>query len=381
MFVLIMCAGVLISLLTWPNGEPTHTTWFWIRLLALPALVWCVTFGLRLHYYDEETQRLQAERDVRAEDREKALRFASEPLAVLGCAYLTQPGTADTARKIANGELALVAQTSHAGTHAVRHTALELNEDENENEPGRYRACFTALLKQIEDAVAAIPNRIPLSVRLHLPPDADQKSLLNTWQSCWSERNFRQVQAKPLSTKKGMMALDEWLDIRGGPSLERATLFVSVQLHDSPPQSSAEAAVGILFAWAPLADRYALRTQAMLHRPVEAGDSGLEVALSKVLQWGKTLPAEIRDLWQAGLPSTEKGALVQAASNTNLAVSLTTGLTGVHDVDQAIGNPGVCAGWLATALAIEHAVQTGAPQLIASHEGQLRLAVCRPSRA
>ena len=47
-----------------------------MRLLAFPALTWCVMFGLRRHYYDEKMQRLQAERGVRAEDREKALQFA-----------------------------------------------------------------------------------------------------------------------------------------------------------------------------------------------------------------------------------------------------------------------------------------------------------------
>ncbi|WP_377681632.1 hypothetical protein [Paraburkholderia rhizosphaerae] len=281
---------------------------------------------------------------------------------------------------MAKGEYTLSAKTSHAGTEAIRHTALDLKEDDQD--PGRHRACFKALIKQIEGAVSAIPNRIPFSVRLHLPGDSTQQQLLDTWQSCWAAQKLRPVQAQLLSSNKGMMALDEWLDIRGGPSLERATLFVSVQLHDNPPQSSAEAAVAVLLAWAPLAERYALPILALSHRPVEVQEpSALDAAVSKVLQWGESTPADISDLWQAGLSSMEKGALAQAASNLKLRVSETTGLTGVHDVDHAIGNPGVCAGWLAVALAIEHAVQTGAPQLIASHEEHLRLAVCRPSRA
>ncbi|GAB7534818.1 hypothetical protein [Burkholderia sp. 3C] len=378
-FVVVMLAGVVIALLTWPKGEPTQTAWFWVRLLAFPALAWCTLFGLRLHYHDDEIQRLQAQREVLVEDRERALLFASEPLAVLGHAYLTEPGSENLAGSIANRELALSAQTSATGTDAIRHTALAFTDDA-EN-PGRYRACFTALIERIAGSVSAVPGKVPLRVCLQLPADVDQQALLGVWQSCWTAKHLRPVMAKLLPAATGVMALDEWLDIRGGPSLEKATLFVSVQLYDAPQQSSAEAAVGVLLAWAPLAERCALNAQAFLHRPVEAGASGLDAAISSALLWGKATAAEVGDLWQAGLFSTDKSALLQAASDTKLAVSQTSAFAGLHDVDLAIGNPGVCAGWLAIALGIEHAAQLGVQQFIAWHEGTLRLAVIRASRA
>lgn len=379
LFVVVMLTGVAVGLLTWPKAEPTGTVWFWVFLIVLPALAWSVMFGLRLHYYDEETERLQAEREVRRQDRDKALLFASEPLAVLDCAYLVAPGSTDVAGKIANGEHMLHAGTSLAGIDAVRHTALELKEDPEA--PGRYRACFNSLLEQIAGAVAAVPDKMPFSVDLHVPSNEDQDELLDTWQSCWDGKNLRPVKAKPLAGNQGLMALDEWLDIRGGPSLERATLFVSVQLHDNPPQMSAEAAVGVLLAWAPLAERNGLNTRATLHRPVESGKPGLDAAISRVLLWGKTTAADVSDLWQAGLPGTDKTALLQAASDMNLGVSQTAGLSGVHDIDPAIGNTGVCSGWLAVALGIEHAEQTGTPQLMAWREGSLRLAIAHAPRA
>lgn len=247
LFVAFMLAGVVSTLLTWPKTEPTGSAWFWMRLLGLPALAWCVAFGLRLHYYDEESERRRAEKEARQEDRDKALLFASEPLAVVGCAYLSAPGSEDLASKIAEGGPALKAQTSRAGSNAVRHTALDLLEDKNM--PGRYRACFRELLNQVADAVTAVPRNVPLDVRLHLPADADRESLLDTWHACWGARDLRPVNATLLSSERGLMALDEWLDIRGGLSLEKFTLFVSIQLHDTPPQNSAEAAVALLLGW------------------------------------------------------------------------------------------------------------------------------------
>lgn len=371
-FVVVMFAGGMIALLTWLRGEPTDTLWFWVRLFVFPALLWCTLFGLRLHYYDEEMQRLQAEREVRATDRDAALLFGSEPLAVLGYAYLTALGCEDIAGKIVDGESVLNARTSLDGVDAVRHTALTL---EAADMLSRYRACFDALLERIGNAVTAIPHTVPFNVRLHLPGDGDRESLLAAWDTCWAEKKLRAITAEPLDVDQGAMALDEWLDIHGGSALEKVTLYVSVQLHEHPSQSSAEAAVCVLLAWAPLAERCTLKSQALLHRPVETGIAGLRTGISRVLLWGKTTSAEIKDLWQTGLPRTYKGELIRVASEMSLGVAKTVGFPGVHDIDRAIGFPGVCAGWLAIALGIERAAQTGEPQLIAWHEATVKFAV------
>lgn len=174
------------------------------------------------------------------------------------------------------------------------------------------------------------------------------------------------------------MALDAWLDIKGGPALEKFTLFVSVQLHDRPSENSAEAAVALLLGWAPLAERRGLKPLAMLHRPVEADETALNVAIQKVLLWGKATAVQINDLWQVGLERKDKPALINSASDLSLGVLQADNFAGIHDIDLALGYPGVAAGWLATALAIEHALQTDGPQLISWRERSLRLAIAQP---
>ncbi|NVH73174.1 hypothetical protein FSB08_11430 [Paraburkholderia sp. JPY432] len=377
-FVVVMLAGVIVALLTWSTGEPINTLWFWVRLLGFPALTWFALFGLRLHYYGEEMQRLQAEREVRSRDRDTALRFGSEPLAVLGFEYLTALGHEKVAARIAKGESMLSARTSRNGMVAVRHTALTL--EGTEDILSRYRACFDALLERISDAVTDIPQEVPFSVRLHLPADGDRQSLLRTWEVCWAAKNLRPTKTKTLSVIQGLMALDQWLDVRGGSDLEKATLYVSAQLHEHASQSSAEAAVCVLVAWAPLAERCALKTKALLHRPVETEAGDLKTGISRALLWGNATSAGIKVLWQAGLTGTLKADLLRVASEVNLGVAQTVGLPGVHDIDLAVGMPGVCAGWLAVALGIESAIQTAAPQLIAWHEATLRFAVVNAAR-
>ena len=372
-FVVIMLAGGGSSLFGWPKTEPTGTAWFWMRMLVFPALAWCILFGLRLHYYNEETDRQQAEDETRELDRAEAIRFASEPLAVLGQAYLSAMGSAG----VASGQTTLNAQTAESGEDGIRHTSLTLMDDEGI--VGRYRSSFMELLGPIAEAINAVPPNVPFNVRLKFPAEIDQARLLDTWQACWLECEFRPADASLCSTERGVMELDEWLDIHGGPELEKFTLFISVQLHHKPPPNSAEAAIALLLGWAPLVERRGLKPLALLHRPVEVDAMALNAAVSLALLWGNAEALQLKDLWQAGLKGKDKSALVQAMSDLSLGISQSDELSGVHDIDVAVGNPGVAAGWLALVLAIEHAAMTGKPQLMATRENTLRLAIAQPA--
>ena len=376
LFVVFMLVGLVATLLTWPKTEPTGTAWFWMRLLVLPALAWAITFGLRLHYFDEETDRLRAEEDALEADRAIALKFAREPLAVLGYAYVCALGRANVGDKISVGETALAALTPRAGGRAIRHTALDASA--TGEEPERYRACFEELLEQMSEVVADLPRTASLNVRIHLPAKADQKLLINTWKTCWRGAELRTATVSLLSSQQGLLALDEWLDIKGGPALEKFSLFVSVQLHNIPPENSAESAVALLLGWAPLAERRGLKPLAMLHRPLETDETELNDAIPKALLWGNATADQINDIWQVGLGRKDKSALINSASDLSLGISVADALSGIHDIDIALGYPGVAAGWLAATLAIEHAKLTNAPQLIVWREASLRLAIAQP---
>jgi hypothetical protein len=378
LFVLFVLTGVVFTLLTWPKAEPTSSPRFWMQLLVLPALAWCIAFGLRLLYFNEETDRLSAEEEVLEADRATATQFAQEPLAVLGYAYLCALGQANAGGKIALGEKPLAALTPHTGGKAIRHTAIAVSE--TQRKPERYRECFENLIDQMSEFLAAVPRGVPLNARIHLPANAEKDRLLEMWKACWRDADLRSAPASLLSSEQGLMALDEWLDIKGGPALEKFTLFVSVQLHDKPPENSAKSAVAFLLGWAPLAERRGMKSLAMLHRPVEAdeaNETALNLAIAKALLWGKTSAAQINNLWQVGLTKKDKPALINSASDLSLGISKADDLSAIHDIDAALGYPGVAAGWLATVLAIEYAAQTNEPQLIAWREGSLRFAIAQ----
>ncbi|CDY76725.1 hypothetical protein BGLT_05810 [Caballeronia glathei] len=378
LFIAFMLTGAALTLMTWPKGEPTGSAWFWTRLLVFPALAWCVAFGLRLHYYDEETDRLRAEQEALEADRIQAVEFAREPLAVLGSAYLCAMGAYGVASSIANEkQSALKARVPRPHAEAVRHTALASIDDEAAG--GRYRALFLALLGELDDVLNDLPQRIPFDVRLQVPADTDRETLLETWKRCWEQLGYPQTSASLLDVAQGLMATDEWLDIKGGPALEKLRLFVAVQLYEDPPENSAEAGVALLLGWAPLAERLQLRSVALLHRPVESAPAEFAESIPTALLWGGVSAEEIKGVWQAGLTGQDKPSLVRGATDLGLQVAGEAAHKGVHDIDLALGKPGAASGWLAVALATEHAWQSGEPQMIAAREHALSLAVVRPT--
>lgn len=378
LFVAFMLASVVVTLLTWPKAEPTGTAWFWTRLLVLPALTGCAGFGLRCHYYHEEAEWFRADDEVCRADRAEAIQFASEPLAVVASAYLCEPGNSGVASRIAQGPAVLEAHPPRSGGKSVRHTSLSVIDDAEHLT--RYRSCFFELLNLIDDQLYNLPSRVPLDVYLRLPANVDRKQAQAMWLACWQEFGHRPAEVCWLPDGSGLMALDAWLDIPGGPSLEKFALFVAVQLHEKPPEGSAEAAVALLLGWAPLAERVGIETKGQLHRPVEVGANPIANAIERALLWGLAGPHQVNNIWQAALGPDDRFALIRGASDLEFNASKTKGLPGFRNIDTALGDAGVAAPWLVAALAIEHAAHTGEPQLTASLDGALQLAVAQPAK-
>jgi hypothetical protein len=393
LFVAIMTIGMASTLLTWPHGSSTHTAWFWLRLLFFPAMAWCLLLGFRLLYVEQETERIQADLEQWAADHAKALQFAQDPLAVLDASYLCCLGCRAVTQQLALGNQPIEARQPGENSKAVRHTRLAL---EGTSMEARYEACFAELLDHLDKTLRALPAQSPLEVYLQYPapapsgwrdngpaagtgPNDGCVDILTVWQRCWAGFGYRAT-TTCLAWDENLMALDRWLDEQGGPALEKFVLVVAVQLHAVAPPDSAEAAVAFLFGWAPLAQRNAMSIKALLHRPVAHRSEQAPCPFATALAWGRAQATQITDMWYALSNGASKAALIQTATNLGIAASdADDGLAGAHDIDHALGHAGLAAPWLALALAVENVGRTNAPQLVASSQSTLCMAVVQPA--
>jgi|GEM_PF-1613488 len=373
--VITMVVGAAIALKAWPPGGPTNTGRFWIHVFVKPLLVWAGMFGLRTLYWGQECERIEAENAVRQEDRREGIEFASEPLAVLGYSYLTGAGT--------NGVSAILRETfgsessaAESGDNSHQYGSIGLAGDDED--PTRYRACFKELTSSIAQSIKLLPSDIPFSIRLHLPGNVDRNALLEAWKVSWRSAKQRPAITSLVASDKGMMELDDWLDVRGGPALERCVLYVSARLRESPSSQSAEAATAILLGWAPLARRHGIRPIALLHRPVESIPQDFGFAIARGSLWGQTSLDRVDDVWLGGVGGSEKLAISKYVGPRAAASGQVGGVEPIRDITAFLGDVGQVSGWLAIALGIESALETKCPQLVAAREETLWFSVVQP---
>jgi hypothetical protein len=284
--------------------------------------------------------------------------------------------TGNAAAAIVQGDTALKSQKATLDNVQVRHTCLNFTYDGTAQ--NRFSTLFSKLLGSLHEALKKLPTDIPFRVCLQLPADTNQDELLLLWEDSWRELGLRPVKPTLLPIEEGLMALDRWLDVSGGPELQKITLFVSAQLHDKPPVDSAEAGVALLLCWPLAAERKKLAPLAMLHRPVETTAARFKDDIPTAVLWGKAELEDVRHVWLTGLDKEDKAALNLAASDLKLGIASSEDLSGTHNVDTALGHPGAAASWLTAAIAIENAKQNQEPQMIVCREGALRLAVVQP---
>jgi hypothetical protein len=377
LLIATLAASATSTVLLWTAATPTGSPQFWLYAVVFPALSWCLLLGLRLYYYEDEKSRLAAEQAIFREDEKEALVFGRDPLAVLGSAYLCAMEPGNAASAIVQKKSVLKPGITIGSSDPVRFTSLELFEPDES--PGRYRALFVSLLDRIQDVALGLRADVPYGIRLQLPEETDRAALLQTFMECWAATKYPAATVSLLDASQGLMALDEWLDIEGGPELEKITLYIAAQLHDQSLNNNGEAGVAIFLGWAPLIHRLNIEPAGFIHRPVAAELQGSNAALCTALQWGSIRASEVTNVWQAALSPEDKSFLLSGSPDAPLAASQMDGYGGIYNVDLAVGNAGAASAWLAAALAIEWTWRSRRPQLVAARENSLRFAVIQPA--
>jgi len=333
-------------------------------------MLWSLLFGLRLHVYEEACHLVVAENETMEAYRKEAINFAKKPLGVLDFRYVSEPGHKGLAGAIARGEQSVEYRKPRPDMKTIRYTALRAFPDEDQSR------CTASVMNRLLDALQgklkSIPAWLPLEVYLQLPSEIDSALQIDLWMESWRVRALPAARIELLPADVGLMALDSWLDHRGGPELEKIVLIAAVQTHKDPPDNSAEAAVALLLGWPPTLARHGLQSVALVHRPVQSATDTVENGISLAATWGDTDPDAIDHLWLSGLSLRNKAQVSLLAARSGLAALQKPGL---YDIDFAVGHAGVAASWLALTLAIEYAIQMKVAQMIACGEDALQFAV------
>ncbi|CAE6827738.1 hypothetical protein R69927_00967 [Paraburkholderia domus] len=382
--------GSAVALLLWPAGTPASGPWFWFCVVGIPNGLFFITLGIaragyealwfRAHYWNMHRRKWLTSR----------VRYAQQPLQVLGVGYCLPLDGKELAKALAGTTSVMKAQAPRSGTGTVVHGRFAdddpLLAEPSETAPpsADEEAMSDVATQEPTDAPVLIHEEVPPVVRmlaqtldtlgpsLHAlsqygPTYAPAVRVLASAETANTRveqvRHALQVAGLPAleclaaPASDGLMVADAWLDA----GEKRPLLVIAAEWHEALPSvGSTEGSIAVLLGPGVFVLPEPVKVVATLHRPVAGELTVLADILANAVLWGKADAPAIHPAWISGLEDSHETDLLAALKNASL-----TGVTELESqrrADSLIGRAGAAGGWLSIAAAVEAA--TTGPHLI-----------------
>ncbi|MCA3194393.1 MULTISPECIES: hypothetical protein [unclassified Cupriavidus] len=387
-FILLTLAGTALALLCWPRETGSGAPWFWITVTVFPV---CLSGALALrpfsYFHRRRNEALALNTAVKAY-RNAVFDVASVPLAVLACAYLLDAkdsgNTFDAIRRRADSP---PTRQSRDSQEMIVASLLEPKEaalafDDSERQEAVLSWILESLLARIADALKGIPPQLAVAVRLEIQSMLEREVVLDAWRQLPVSVRPACLAHEPVCDPSGGLRLVDTMLDAGTPAISDAvTLIISAnlsQVRDADPESgSCEAACVLLVCPAALAREMQLSVAGWLHRPQASDSAPAEGALHFALRWGRVEASATAGVVSAGLDEETASQLRIGLRKAGRSGDLTASKD--FALDTLVGNTGPTAPWLAVTLALQQAVQSGAPYIVSTQDDDhVLLAVVAP---
>jgi len=381
LFAILMSAGAGLSVYLLSPSEASNGPWFWICVIAYPAMAWSLLLCCWLGWLHARRSTAEATNHINERELLKCHQLAGKPLTVVGQAWcfsgneekngieglvngnlklqprasLAEPGTDVTARWIE-----IPGQPFFAGSEVA----------ESARRTATCEWLLLRLLGRLENDLRLLPAsltlRVTLSVGETINPDAASQ-FLRTMLS--NMRANTDVTVEATNESVSLFQIDAWLDSNDATF---AYLLVAIQLRNAiseiPEEGSAEAGVALLFG----PPSHARTPTVHVHRPSKGVRDVTDATLSLAMRWGASQASEIKAAWECAVTPPFRTAIQSSTrfDPQTLLISL----------DTSIGDCGIAGPWLALALAAQQAMNKAEPQLVLVQEGEELIALTVKSK-
>lgn len=337
----------------------------WREALSIPLLAWCVLGFVRVMLYVGEQGAADGWDEAREEDMSRKLRRGRRSQQVLAVSLQTalrkpEDTPAIQLEALLSGTMAMQSQASRMDGATLRHSCLSCDADENPE--AILLSIWAQTLADLAPTLAQLADDQPLALLLDVDSGLPEIQWRRVWRQAWRESGIRQP-VTPVDGS-GLAALDQWLDRRIG---DRALLLVvAVQFAPQQPESTAEAAVGLLFG--NRLTQTTLPPMAYLHRPEQERkptSDDLLYATRQALDWVPLESTSIERVWRVGIDAQRAVAVASVLSKVPMPVNK----TGLCDLDAMLGHPGCASPWLSIAAGTQAIARGVGPQFSFSGGG------------
>lgn len=347
-------------------GKLVGETSFWWFAIGIPVLFWVVLMGFRLTVYIMQQIHANAWDKRREQVILQEVRRGRRALQILAAEHRTalvaKAQFKDTTDALLRNEDILFSQTSWNGQSSVRHSRLPDSVDVLPQT--QVSSAFAELLQTLTEPLSHLPQDNPVVVLLESSSSLPVAQVRDLWQQAWLESDLTPHMA--FIPGHGLMAIDHWLDYS---IQDKAVLLViALQIAPRQPDNTAETVTGLL-----LGNRITQTTLppiALLHRPELSRPDpiALQEKIDQAIDWVPLQATALQHLWLVGIPGTSEGYQCAIVAQANPPLASVDPATGIHNINEFLGNPGRAAPWLAIAAAAQAIRQSPAPHMIISGE-------------
>lgn len=362
----VIADGIL--LLLWPHNSPARGAAFWLPLAGLPNVLFLVIAILARAQYEGAYLHAMFYNDHREQRRRSLIERGQQLVRVLDFSYRLPIAEGELARTLVEGPPMLKTQPLRDNTGVARHTRLPDDSDSTSSSPlltqlfqqvplDRAGREYVRLLAPLVKAIKLLLQAgLTPAVRLVVADLVSYGDALAQLRTVIRALNLYLPDCQAIAAADGLMPVDAWLDARE----MRPLLVIAVQVHEKPPEDSAEAGVALIFLPQTAALPGALTSRATLHRPVAVPPHELAEALALAMLWGRVTSSAVKQAWLTGFDAQEQMQVTQACRRA--ALDPLTKFEARRMPDSVLGHAGLAAGWLAVAAASE--LGADAPQFI-----------------
>ena len=343
--IVVQIVGAVITVLTW-GPRPVASGDFFVRMLLLPLALSAALCGIVYNGHEHAANETDWWNYLCRDWQARWRRWAQARAVIVAGVTLTP--------EIELGERMLGLESPRPA-NAGKRLALA-NRDQASSE-ARLEGVLTDLLTPLRAKIAAIGHSSSLHISLRSASPDDLMELKQLWRRLHLP-DLVTFSWLPLDAPLSLV--EPWLDAdRPSSDFE---LMLACQLH-APDQTPAwsEAAVALLATSSQAMSSYQgkLKPLAYLFRPIKADTDEVMDALSTLLRAQQAPSERIKHLWMSGLSGQSRHATVSAVNDNGLDLP-------VHDLDEAIGEPGHVSPLLLHALAAQMVQHGQGVQLVAT---------------
>ncbi|MCX8574731.1 MULTISPECIES: hypothetical protein [unclassified Gilliamella] len=352
----ILCGSIITFVLSFFYNIPNNL--FISGFFLFPFFAWLLIFlnGIYFHGYRKNYNK---EWNLHRERRKQQLiKYGQRGLYVLEHALVTQQGNTENVRALKNKSFQMIAKQYGNDGAVIAYTSLINDYKNNDSNYNFLKSVFEQWKAKFKVKFLTLNSNINIHVRLFFESELEENKMEVLWSETLGKIINDPASFKIEEPKNSSTFIESWLD--NSQHDNELLLVISSHMFQTPVKNEGEFISMLLLAGENVDKNcYASdisKSGVKVHRSEQT--NVLNNTIDNALLWSSDIAAPYDIVWCNCMTTDIKNDIMNYFNEIRFEPK------DVLDVENSIGNAGLCSYWLNLALAIENIVQSKNKQLV-----------------